>query len=193
MRAPRSGRRRARPRARRIARRRSRRARSARRRIAVARSARRQTRHPPVPTTRIRTAQGFYTNDLSCSAATGRRYAAPRFHRTEVGRERVGHPAEAVHRRRVRRLDIGRDHGGSQSRDRRGHRRGAARHGGGRRARRDRGEEGVGRVAGQDAEGPHGAPARSSPTSSTRTPRSSRGWSRSTSASRGGSPSTSPA
>ena len=46
---------------------------------------------------------------------------------------------------------------------------------------------------GEDAEGPHGAPARSSPTSSTRTPRSSRGWSRSTSASRGGSPSTSPA
>ena len=39
----------------------------------------------------------------------------------------------------------------------RGHRRG-------RRARRRGGEEGVGRVARQDAEGPHGAAAASSPT-----------------------------
>ena len=96
-------------------------------------------------------------------------HAAPairstRFHRTEVGRERFGHPAEEVHRRRVRRLDVGRDDGGAQSGDRRGHRRGAARHA--RRTssapstrRRRRGTSG-----GQDAEGPHGAPARSSPT-----------------------------
>ena len=118
---------------------------------------------PPVPTTRIRTAHGFYTDDL-VERFHRRRYAAPGFHRTEVGRERVGHPTEAVHRRRVRRLDVWRDHGGPQPGDRRGDRRGAARDRRGRRACRHRGGEGVGRVAGEDAEGPHGAPARSSPT-----------------------------
>ena len=57
-------------------------------------------------------ARVLHERRVSCSAADRRRYARPGFHRTEVARERVGHPAEAIHRRRVRRLDIWRDDGG---------------------------------------------------------------------------------
>ncbi len=128
---------------------RSRRARSARRTSAAAAICAKAEPTPPVPTTRIRTAHGFYTNDPGCSAAraagdTLRRDFPER--RSDVSV--VGNPAEAVHRRRVRGLDVGRDDGGAEPGDRRGDRRGAARDRRGRRARGRRGEEGVGRVAG---------------------------------------------
>ena len=80
--------------------------------------------------------------------------------RAEGRNERVGEPAQDVRRRRVGRVVLGRDHGGAEPRDRRGDRRSAARHGRGRRARRRGSPQGLGRVARQDAEGPHGAPAR---------------------------------
>ncbi len=79
----------------------------------------------------------------------------------EVGRERVRDEAEALHRRGVRRLGVGRDDGGPEPGDRRGDRRGPARQRRGRRPRRRRGQEGMGRLAGEDPEGPDGAPARS--------------------------------
>ena len=137
--------------------RRSRQVRSARRTSGASRSARRQSPHPPFRRRESARRRGS-TRTASVVASPPAALRSSRFQRMEVGRERCGYPAEAVHRRGVRRLVVGRDDGGAEPGDRRGDRGGPARLRRGRRPRGRRGEEGVGGVAVEDAQGPHGAP-----------------------------------
>ena len=158
-------------------------------RPSLARSARRQSPTPPVPTTRIRTASGFYRTHLSCERATARRYAPRDFRRTEVGRMSVAVTqqkqfigGEFVDSTSGETMEVLNPATGeviaevpqATAED----------------VERavDAAKKALGRVAATRRRRTAWSCCSSSPTSSTRTRRSSRGSSRSTSASRGGSP-----